>query len=129
MLMYTSCGWFFDELSGLEPRQILLHAARAICLARDLGWGASLEEDFLERLARAKSNVPEYRDGRQIYERWIRPAMVSWEQIAVQYAMRVLFETAPTPLRVYCYTVQLEHIQRLAANKTQFVVGRAQIHF
>jgi len=127
MLMYTSCGWFFDELSGLEPRQVLHHAARAMHLARDLGWGASLEQEFLERLARAKSNVPEYRDGRQIYERCIRPAMVSWEQLAVQYAMLVLFETSPTPLRVYCYTVQLEHIQRLAASKTQFVIGRARL--
>jgi alpha-amylase/alpha-mannosidase (GH57 family) len=126
MLMYTSCGWFFDELSGLEPRQVMLHAARALWLAHDFSWGAPLETDFLERLARAKSNLPEYRDGRTIYERFIRPAMVGWEQIAVQYAMHALCETAPTPTRVYCYTVHLEDLQRLAASATQFVVGRAR---
>jgi len=126
MLMYTSCGWFFDELSGLEPRQVMLHAARAIHLAHDLGCADTLETDFLERLARAKSNLPEYRDGRTIYERFIRPAMVGWEQVAVQYAMRALFETSPTPRRVYCYSVLLEHLQRLTATETQFVVGRAR---
>jgi alpha-amylase/alpha-mannosidase (GH57 family) len=126
MLMYTSCGWFFDELSGLEPRQVLHHAARAIHLARDLGWGETLEMEFLTRLAEAKSNLPEYGDGRQIYERWVRPAMVGWEQVAVQYAMRVLFETSPTPLRVYCYTVQLESVQRLTSSEAQCIIGRAR---
>lgn len=126
MLMYTSCGWFFDELSGLEPRQVMLHAARAIALAHDFVWGVPLETDFLERLARARSNLPEYRDGRTIYERFVRPAMVGWEQVAVQYAMRALFETAPTPTRVYCYTVQCEDLQRLTASATQFVAGRAR---
>lgn len=127
MLMYTSCGWFFDELSGLEPRQVMLHAARALHLAHDLGCDDTLETRFLERLAQAKSNLPEYRDGRTIYERFIRPAMVGWQQVAVQYAMRALFETAATPTRVYCYTVQLEHLQRLTASATQFAVGRARL--
>lgn len=127
MLMYTSCGWFFDELSGLEPRQVLLHAARAIALAHDFVWGVPLETDFLERLARAKSNLPEYRDGRTIYERCIRPAMVGWEEVAVQYAMRALCETAPMPTRVYCYTAQLEDLQRCTASATQFLAGRARL--
>jgi hypothetical protein len=52
--------------------------------------------------------------------------MVGWEQIAVQYAMRVLFETSPTPLRVYCYTVQLESVQRLTSSEAQCIIGRAR---
>lgn len=127
MLMYTSCGWFFDELSGLEPRQVLHHAARAIHLAGDLGVDPTLEQEFLERLAQARSNLPEYHDGRQIYERWVRPAMVSWEQLAVQYAMRLLFEPAPMPPRVYCYTVEIEDLQRLTGHQLRCVVGRARL--
>ena len=63
MLMYTSCGWFFDELSGIETVQVIQYAGRAIQLAQEL-FGDDLETKFLERLERAKSNIPEHGDGR-----------------------------------------------------------------
>ncbi len=67
MLMFASCGWFFEDPSGLETRQILRFAARAIELAgpahRD-----PLEQGFLSLLADVRSNDPEAGDGRQIYE-------------------------------------------------------------
>src|SRR4029077_19289503 len=59
MLMYTSCGWFFDELSGLETVQVMRFAARAIQRAEQC-CGPTLEPEFLERLAEAKSNLPEH---------------------------------------------------------------------
>ena len=59
MLMYTSCGWFFDELSGIETVQVIHYAARALQLAAQLT-GRSLEEEFLNRLQLAKSNLPEH---------------------------------------------------------------------
>src|SRR5262249_9842800 len=76
MLMYTSCGWFFDDPSGLETTQILQYAARAIDLAGDLV-PASLESEFLDRLSRAASNDPEAGDARRIYERAIAEARPS----------------------------------------------------
>ena len=66
LLMFTSCGWFFDELSGIETVQII-HAARAIQLAA--GFGEDLEPGFLEILRQAESNLPDPHDGRQIYDR------------------------------------------------------------
>src|SRR5262249_37267355 len=75
MLMYTSCGWFFDELSGIETVQVLQYAARALQLAEQ-AFGRSIEPRFLERLEAAKSNLPEHGDGRRIYEKFVRPAMV-----------------------------------------------------
>ena len=45
LLMFTSCGWFFSELSGIETVQVLKYAARAIQLARDLV-GLDLEPDL-----------------------------------------------------------------------------------
>ena len=60
MLMYTSCGWFFDELSGIETVQVIQYAGRVIQLARETG-NLDLEPEFLERLAPAKSNLPEFR--------------------------------------------------------------------
>ena len=58
--MYTSCGWFFDDISGIETVQIIAYAARVLQLARQAVWraGRSLEAAFLARLAEAHSNVP-----------------------------------------------------------------------
>ncbi len=76
MLMYASCAWFFDELSGPEAVQALRCAGRVVQLAEELS-GEPLEPAFLERLEQAKCNFEEHRDGRCIYQKWVRPAMVS----------------------------------------------------
>jgi len=75
MLMYTSCGWFFDEISGIESVQVVQYAARAIQLAQDL-FGQDLEPGFLDVFQGAKSNIPENGDGRRIYDRFVKPAMI-----------------------------------------------------
>jgi len=76
MLMYTSCGWFFDDISGIEAIQLLQYAARAIQLAREAG-GDDLEEEFLNRLALAKSNIPKMKDGKTIYNSYVKSAMTA----------------------------------------------------
>ena len=75
MLMYTSCGWYFYDVSGLETVQILKYAARAIQLARDVSH-VDLEEGFISRLAGAVSNVPELKDGAHIYRTMVKPSAV-----------------------------------------------------
>ena len=72
-LMYTSCGWFFSELSGMETVQVMKYAARAIQLARR-ATGLDLEPGFRQALALAPSNVPEYGDGGHVYDRLVSPA-------------------------------------------------------
>jgi alpha-amylase/alpha-mannosidase (GH57 family) len=72
LLMFTSCGWFFSDISGLEPIQILKYAARVIDLMNQLGL-PSVREEFLEILANAKSNRPEL-NGADIYRRFVEPA-------------------------------------------------------
>lgn len=67
MSMFTSCGWFFEDPSGLETRQILRYAARAIELARRIS-GADLEGAFAARLESAASNDPAAGNARRIYE-------------------------------------------------------------
>ncbi|NNF06591.1 MAG: DUF3536 domain-containing protein, partial [Candidatus Eisenbacteria bacterium] len=76
MFMFTSCGWFFNDLDGIETHQILLYAARAIELAEEV-YGVSLEEEFLERLERAQSNVETAGSGREIYTRVVHEARVT----------------------------------------------------
>jgi hypothetical protein len=126
MLMYTSCGWFFDELSGIETVQIIQYAGRAVQLAREL-FGDIIEPPFLKLLERAKSNVREHRDGRYIYEKWVKPAAVDWVKVGAHYAVSSLFQDYAEQAKVYCYTVNREDYQSFAAGKAKFVVGRAKL--
>lgn len=71
MLMYTSCGWFFDDIGGLEAVLVLRHAGRVISLARR-ALGPDLEPGFLSMLERARSNS-QNRSGRDIYEAEVSP--------------------------------------------------------
>jgi alpha-amylase/alpha-mannosidase (GH57 family) len=71
LLMYASCGWFFDDISGLESVQVLRHAGRALQLAAEIS-GGSFEHAFLAALERAPSNVAEIGNGRAVYERHVR---------------------------------------------------------
>jgi alpha-amylase/alpha-mannosidase (GH57 family) len=73
LLMYASCGWFFNDISGIEPIQILKYAGRVIDLMDHLGL-PSARERFLEILAEAKSNRPEVGTGTDIYRRMVEPA-------------------------------------------------------
>jgi len=91
MLMYTSCGWFFDELSGLETVQVILYAGRVVELAKEfVDW--NIEQQFLDRLRLAKSNLPEHGDGAQIYEKWVKPAFININRVAGHYEITSLFE-------------------------------------
>ena len=71
MLMYTSCGWFFSEISGIETVKILEYAARAIELAYEVT-GNNLEVEFLNKLFKAKSNIPKYRNGKNVYLKLVK---------------------------------------------------------
>ncbi|MFQ6079504.1 MAG: DUF3536 domain-containing protein, partial [Thermodesulfobacteriota bacterium] len=126
MLMYTSCGWFFDELSGIETAQVIQYAARALQLAQEI-FGDPLESRFLELLERAKSNIFEYGDGRRIYEEFVKPAMVDLVKVGAHYAMSSLFREYGEKASIYCYTVDQDDYQGAEAGRAKLVVGRARV--
>lgn len=66
LLMFTSCGWFFSDLAGIETIQVLRYAARVIDLQVQLGFEPPRKE-FLDLLAHAKSNRPEKGNGADIF--------------------------------------------------------------
>lgn len=72
LLMYTSCGWFFNDLAGIETLQILRYAARAVDLYLQLGEAPPLDE-VLDILAEARSNDPDIGDGRRIWQERVWP--------------------------------------------------------
>lgn len=128
MLMYTSCGWFFDEISGLETVQIIQYAARALQLAFDL-CDEDLEPGFLNLLEKAKSNIPEHEDGRWIYTHFVKPAIVDRETLGAHYAVSSLFETYQKRTRIYAFTFDEEHREVFTAGKARLAVGRAKVTF
>ena len=125
MLMYTSCGWFFDELSGLETVQVIHYAGHALQLAQDC-CDQKLETEFLQHLALAKSNLPEHGDGAKIYEKWVKPAVVDIERVAGHYAISSLFESYPDKTRIYCYEVERERYSVEVEGKIRLATGRAR---
>ena len=73
LLMYTSCGWFFNDISGIETIQILKYAARAVDLMGQLGL-PSVRDRFLAILAEARSNRREFGTGADIFRQFVEPS-------------------------------------------------------
>jgi alpha-amylase/alpha-mannosidase (GH57 family) len=126
MLMYTSCGWFFDELSGIETVQVLQYAGRALQLGKEI-FGNGEEPRFLELLERAKSNIREHRDGKQIFENLVKPASVDFVKVGAHYAMSSLFEDYAKQEDISCFTADQEVYERAAAGKVKVAVGRVKV--
>lgn len=126
MLMYTSCGWFFDELSGIETVQIIQYAGRVIQLAEEL-FEQAFESPFLDRLEQARSNIPEYSDGRCIYERFIRPSVTDLYKVAAHFAVSSLFDTYNEKISIYSYTIDHQDIRIIEAGRPRIALGQVQV--
>jgi alpha-amylase/alpha-mannosidase (GH57 family) len=126
MLMYTSCGWFFDELSGIETVQIIQYAGRVIQLAQEL-FSDEIEQSFLERLELAKSNIARHGDGRRIYDKLVRPAMVDLTKVTAHFAISSIFEQYGEQADIYCYHIDIEDYQTSACGKARLAAGRARV--
>lgn len=100
MLMYTSCGWFFDEISGIETVQIMQYAARAAQLNKQIS-GVDLEPEFIKRLEAAPSNIRDLKNGAVVYQRFVLPQKMPLEKIAAQHAVAVLTDPTLNPNRAY----------------------------
>lgn len=122
MLMFTSCGWFFNEISGIETVQVLQYAGRVIQLAERVS-GRTLEIEFLQRLASARSNLPKHGDGRQIYERQVKPTRVDLSRVAGHYAVASLFDNFSSEERIYCYRVRQEDFETFRAGRARMAIG------
>ncbi|HEV7669352.1 MAG TPA: DUF3536 domain-containing protein [Thermoanaerobaculia bacterium] len=139
MAMYTSCGWFFSDLAGIETRQVLLHAGRAIELAEEL-FGEPFEPAFLDALAAARSNDPAFGDGRAIYQASVKPAKVALSAVAAHDAIAVLFsglaeraESAAKPEpgveegRIYAFAVARRTLRRGNGGPLKLLVAEVDI--
>jgi alpha-amylase/alpha-mannosidase (GH57 family) len=126
MLMYTSCGWFFDEVSGIETVQIIQYAARAIQLAQEVS-SLSLEKTFVNLLERAPSNISSRRNGGYIYETLVKPSVLNLLRVGAHYAVSSLFEEYAQTTPLFSYTVTNQVYDRMEVGKQKFAVGKARI--
>jgi alpha-amylase/alpha-mannosidase (GH57 family) len=128
-LMYTSCGWFFDEISGIETVQIIAYAGRVLQLAAKLFGepGVALEEQFLAILARAKSNVPEFGDGAEIYRRYVTGIRIGLEQVGAHYAISSIFRSYPEDGELFCFDLHRDMQESFTSGRGKVALGRAHI--
>jgi alpha-amylase/alpha-mannosidase (GH57 family) len=128
-LMYTSCGWFFDDIGGIETVQIIAYAARVIQLAQQLfgDKAAGLEPDFLARMALAKSNDPVLGDGAKIYRHTVKAKELRLEQVAAHYAISSVFTPVPDATDLYCYRVRRISYDIFTSGRGRLAVGRVHI--
>lgn len=126
MLMYTSCGWFFDELSGIETVQVIQYASRVIQLARR-ALGLDLEGEFIERLSPAESNLPAFGNGGEVYRRHVAPAKVDLATVAAHHAMTGLFDEHEPTAQVHAFEVETLHNRYGRAGRWSTAVGQMNI--
>jgi alpha-amylase/alpha-mannosidase (GH57 family) len=126
MLIFTSDGWFFDDISNVETVQNIQYAARAMQLARDAG-GADLEPEFLALLERAQSNVPRHKNGAVVYETLVRPAVVDFLRLGAHFAVSSLFEPYPRAATIAHYAVETEARETKESGPRKLAVGRVRL--
>ena len=126
MLMYTSCGWFFDELSGIETTQVIMYAGRVLQLGRDI-FGEDLEQEFLALLEKAPSNIPEHANGKVIYEKFVRPAIVDLMKVGAHYAVSSLFHDYADEARIYAFGALRLGVEARESGRSRMVVGHARL--
>jgi alpha-amylase/alpha-mannosidase (GH57 family) len=126
LLMFTSCGWFFDELSGIEGVQILRYAARAAELAGELG--LALEDGLIERLRRTSSNLPEVENGGRVYIETIKPTRVDRSRMVANDAICRVLEQGQVRSAPVAFTIQLVDYATDTYGTTALGVGRMRLH-
>jgi alpha-amylase/alpha-mannosidase (GH57 family) len=122
MLMFTSCGWFFDEVSGIETTQIMQYACRAMQLMSQLS-EVNLEEEFIRRLHEAPSNVPSLENAAVIYTKYVLPSKTNLQRVGMHYAVASIFEEDPESFPVFNYTTSNDVFVRKEAGEQKLVLG------
>jgi alpha-amylase/alpha-mannosidase (GH57 family) len=122
LLMYTSCGWFFEEISRPEGTQILRYAARALELAGEVA-GIYLKPEFIGRLTLAPSNVSLFGNGGEVYRQLVEPSQIGFEQIIAHYAINSLFVDYLPQEQIYCYTVRQLDYQKQQMGVLNLALG------
>jgi alpha-amylase/alpha-mannosidase (GH57 family) len=126
ILMFTSCGWFFNDVSGIETSQILKYACRSIYYARQVG-GIDLEDVFIKKLEAAPSNIAKHKNAGEIYRKEVLPGQVGLERTGMHFAVTSLFDKHPESLKLFNYTAYSNNFKRLKAGRQRLAFGETTV--
>jgi alpha-amylase/alpha-mannosidase (GH57 family) len=128
-LMFTSCGWFFDDIAGIETVEVIAYAARVLQLALQVfsEQAAPLEPAFLARLAEARSNDPAAGDGARIYRKCVSTQELHLEQVAAHYAISSVFSTFADETELFCYRVRRISYEIYTSGRGRLALGRVHV--
>ncbi len=126
LLAQTSCGWFFNDISGLEAVQVLRYGARTVQLLEELS-GRQLERRVLEVLGEARSNLPELGTGADVYRRLVLPAAVGTHRLVALYAITDAFRDYPDQHGVFGHDVQRLEKHIFSSGPLSLRSGRLQV--
>ena len=126
-LMYTSCGWFFADISGIETTQILKYALRAMEIASEFS-KINYEKTFLSILQKAKSNIMEYGNGKDIFNNFVKTSAISTEKVAAQFAIESsLKETDNKTDKLYCYSIKKSNYKKYKNADSTIYFGKLEV--
>jgi hypothetical protein len=126
LLMYTSCGWFFDDISGIETVQVLEYAARAIQLYRDIREN-KLEQGLIDILEKAPANYKAVANGKEVYQKLVGPTDIDLNRVGAHFAISSLFQDYPAEQDIYCYSTRTQVYDRMDAGIQKLAIGRTTI--
>ena len=122
MLMYTSCGWFFSDISGFEPQQNMRYALRAAELIQEFS-DYDLIEMLQSGLESAVSNIPQMGTGREIFDKFVLTTRYDYKKITAIHALLSLYRQ---PLPNYNTSIELTHISISENSIMKYITGTAR---
>lgn len=126
ILAQTSCGWFFNDISGLESVQVLKYTARTVQMIEELS-GKNVERGLLEILGEARSNIPSQGTGADVYRDLVLPASVSTRRLVALYAMTDMFRDYADDHRLFGHHIHRVEKHRYASGPVTLAAGRLQL--
>ena len=125
-LMFTSCAWFFDEISGIETVQVLQYACRAIQISETES-NRRLDERFQQILAQAPSNVPGLVNGAHIYETITKASRLSLTKVGMHYVANALFSEDADSVFTQTFKFESDFFERFEAGFQKLAIGRTTV--
>ncbi len=127
LLMYTSCGWFFADLAGLETLQVMKYAARALQIGQQFS-SEDLEAPFLSILGEAKSNRKEMGCGRDLYLNKIRPSVITFPKLVNHFSISLLSNRQrQCDYYIYHYRSELLDYEEKSQGGLDLALGRVKL--